>query len=292
MQIGLPHNEDKQEYGEVLNIIGFRVNLNDMTITMPPEAKTDLILYLDKFVHNAHGSKRHELREFQRLAGWVNWSFNVYPLLRPGLCNIYAKIAGKDKPKAQVFVNKAVRDDIYWLIKHLKSSTGIYVHKHITWAAADADLVMFCDACLEGLAFYIPQHKLGFYSAVPDNLPPSLPVGSIFFPEALAVLSALAWASSLAQVPGRLTIYTDNQNTVDIFNSLRATPVYNSVLKMSVDLRIAYDIDLQVLHIPGERNVIADAISRKLFAKSQSLIHGLVISTFIPPQQVLGAVKK
>jgi hypothetical protein len=50
---------------------------------------------------------------------------------------------------------------------------------------------------------------------------------------------------------------------------------------------------VQVLHIPGEDNVVADAISRREFYRAQQLVPGLHLETFQPPQlSTLGAAKK
>ncbi|KAJ7728406.1 hypothetical protein DFH07DRAFT_757307, partial [Mycena maculata] len=108
-----------------------------------------------------------------------------------------------------------------------------------------------------------PELLLGFYLPMPGDPP----ADTIFFFEALCVVSALHWfcAYSRADSPSsrrcRLTIFTDNQNTVNIFNSLCATPNYNPLLRTAVDDLIEYDVDLRVLHVKGEDNYIADAIS-------------------------------
>jgi hypothetical protein len=287
-ELNIPHQRNKQEYGPTLTLIGFEVDPNAMTITMPADAKRDLIAYLENFIHAALHGKRHELRESQRLAGWVNWSLNVYPLLRPGLSNCYSKIAGKNRPKALIYVGKNMTEDLNWLLRHLRSSTGIYVYKSVTWNPHQSDLVIYCDASLRGMGFFTPQLSLAFYSDVPSN-PPS---EAIFFYEALTVCAALHWSSTLPQPPNTLTIFTDNTNTVNIFNSLRATPIYNPILKSSIDVRITANIDLQVLHVPGEFNTIADAISRSHFTLALSIVPHLVIQPFTPPRDALGALKK
>jgi len=49
---------------------------------------------------------------------------------------------------------------------------------------------------------------------------------------------------------------------------------------------------LRVLHIPGELNYIANAISCKNFSLAKQYIPNLIISSFLPPQLLLGALKK
>ena len=51
------------------------------------------------------------------------------------------------------------------------------------------------------------------------------------------------------------------------------------------------EIDLHVFHIPGEDN-IADALSRYKNRLTTLLSPNLIIGTFLPPQDELGAPKK
>jgi hypothetical protein len=71
----------------------------------------------------------------------------------------------------------------------------------------------------------------------------------------------------------RVSILTDNENTVHMFDSLSAL----------VDILMLGNIDLRVLHIPGSDNEIADSLSRKDFAKARSLNRNLTIESFQPP---------
>jgi hypothetical protein len=50
---------------------------------MPTQAQLDLMLAICKF---ATLGRHFPLREFQHMAGWVNWALNIYPLLCPVLC--------------------------------------------------------------------------------------------------------------------------------------------------------------------------------------------------------------
>src|SRR6202522_662937 len=106
-EISLPHDKAKQEYGPVLRIIGFMVDPNLMRVSMDEEDRNRLLQHVTDFTATAPGGTRRTLREFQQLAGWINWSFNVLPLLKPALSNVYAKIGGKHQSHAKIFVSKA-----------------------------------------------------------------------------------------------------------------------------------------------------------------------------------------
>ena len=87
-------------------------------------------------------------------------------------------------------------------------------------------------------------------------------------------------------------IYTDSSNTVDIFSSLRAIAPYNQLLISTMNVVLDHQIDFRVLHVRGVDNPIADALSRFKNDLTISLCPGLIIQTFEPPQDALGAASK
>ena len=226
-EIRLPHDKAKQEYGPTLRIVGFMVDPNLMRILMDDHDRARLIQHINDFMETTPGGTRRTLREFQQLAGWINWSFNVFPLLRPALSNIYAKISGKSESHAKIFVSKGVVLDLEWYKEHLESSDGVYLFGDVEWGIQQADVVAYSDACVSGLGFYFEHLREGFQCETPVNPPKD----TIFFFEALAVTSAVDAATRLSPTPSRLLVYSDNTNTVDIFHSLRALPAYNGLLK-------------------------------------------------------------
>jgi len=102
------------------------------------------------------------LIEWQRLLGWINWALNAYPLLKPALHSSYDKISGKERPKAPIFLNRSVIEDLSWLASTMESSDGICMLDAITWDPMDADLQIFCDATPTNLGFYCPKLNAAF----------------------------------------------------------------------------------------------------------------------------------
>src|SRR5882724_6806699 len=140
------------------------------------------------------------------------------------------------------------------------------------------------DMSLTGLGFTAPTLKLGFFSSIPAHSP----LTTIFYFEALAIASAILWASGLEPGIRRLLIFTDSLNCVDMFNSLRAQEGYNDILLFVVQILISSKISLRVFHIPGTDNCIADALSRHLFNMALTLSPGLNIHHFQPPCDTMG----
>src|ERR1700678_3231904 len=99
---------------------------------MDNEDRNKLIQCVLDFITTAPGGTRKTLRSFQELAGWINWSFNVFPLLKPALSNMYEKISGKSESHAKIFVNKGVVQDLMWFVSMVNELDGIYLFEDVT----------------------------------------------------------------------------------------------------------------------------------------------------------------
>ncbi|KAJ7509525.1 hypothetical protein B0H11DRAFT_2216437 [Mycena galericulata] len=261
-----------------------------MTITLPTDAKSNLLAAVDEFINTP--SRKRSLHDWLQLSGWMCWSLNVFPLLRPALCHVYQKVSGKSNSFATIYINEAVKEDLRWFVDHVRLSNGIFAFHAIDWNPFnEADFTLHCDACPTGMGFWSSSLHLGYFAPVPKDAPKD----TIFFWEATCVLAALEWFCDnqryefIKDEPTRLTIFTDNSNTYFIFNTLAAKPAYNVLLKRAVDLLIQHKIDLRVLHIAGSDNTVADALSRENFITAYATDPGLDIHIFQPPQCVLGA---
>ena len=298
-ELGIPHKEKKQLWGESLPIIGINVDANKLEFTLTEDSRIKLLEELRCW---STEKKREKLKKWFQMGGWFNWALNAYPLLRPALNNFYLKLSGRKDSALQVHINNAIREDFRWAANKLESSSGVLLLKSIHWGLSDATHVIYCDACPSGMGFWYPGLDIGFVSPTPTQWNPLL----IFYFEALCVLSALHDAHRRSPSGSRFLIYTDNSNTVDIFNTLRALPDYNHLLLTAVDILDEGHHDLRVLHVPGVKNGVADALSRLQLTRALELVPGLKISpfqpwswtkvagnklSFQPPQSTLGAME-
>jgi hypothetical protein len=284
-ELGIPHEQSKQLHGTCLHIIGFKVDVSAMTISMPPKALEELIVAVRGF---ARPNKRKSLRDFQRMGGWINWALNVFPLLRPSLCTLYEKVRGKTQSRLPICVSVGLCREFLWLANHLENLPGVNLLCSREWTSTDTDIHLYSDACPAGLGFWFAQSDEGFQYATSPSDP-----REIFFLEALAVLSALHWFLHTDKPhcgSRRIVIFTDNENTVNIFNSLHASPALNPILITAVDLLLRFNVELRVLHVAGTDNGTADALSRFENERALCLTPNLSISPFIPPQLSKGAV--
>ena len=163
-ELGIPHKEKKQVYGSPLTVIGINVDANNLSFTLPDEAKVRLMEEL-KWWCRSGGKER--LRRWFQMGGWFNWALNAYPLLRPALNNFYPKLKGRRDSPALIWVNKSIRDDFAWAMRILENSTGVLLLKSLSWGLEDATLLIYCDACPAGMGFWYPKMRIGFYSPTP-----------------------------------------------------------------------------------------------------------------------------
>lgn len=277
-EVGFPHKLKKQVFGPQLAVLGIEVDVDLLTFTLPFESKVRLS---EELLAWSKGGVRKRVREWQQLAGWLNWVFNVFPLLRPSLNNLYDKIKGKEQG-ARVWANTAMREDLMWAKDKMDLLSGVRLLKSMVWEVNDATCVAETDACPQGFAFWYPNLHLGFTTSTPLDTPPS----QIIFYEALAVLSVLDDARWRFPPGSKIMIFCDNSVTVAMFNSLRALPEYNCILKAAVDILLTCEFQLRVLHIAGERNCVADALSRSDFMKALHLDPELTIRNFEPYHRI------
>jgi hypothetical protein len=188
-EIGLPHEDAKQISGPVMPCIGFDVDPNRMTVTMILAKRESFIEACELFVT----SGRRSLRDFQQLAGHINWALNVYPRMRPTLPALYAKMTGKTKTFASIRINNDIQRELAWFTAHIKNFDGIHFLKSVVWSPHDTGhttMVAYTDALSKGIGVWFLGEHVGYQCPLPVNALKD----AIFFFEALAVCSAILLA--------------------------------------------------------------------------------------------------
>jgi hypothetical protein len=197
-------------------------------------------------------------------------------------------MSGKTRLLAPIRVNTLICAELRWFARHARTSNGIFMLNSVAWdptcEMTDATLV-YADACLQGMAFWYPELKLGYQCRVPSGHH-----APIFYWEAVAVACAMMCTTSNNRP--RLIVFSDNQNTVDIWNSLKASAPYNATLILAISKLIEHRTDARVLHVPGVNNTVADALSRFNNSLALRLVPGIQIGLFETPHVMLGALKK
>ncbi|KIK75919.1 hypothetical protein PAXRUDRAFT_171261 [Paxillus rubicundulus Ve08.2h10] len=138
------------------------------------------------------------------------------------------------------------------------------------------------------MGFWFPATNAAFQALRSKPEPSS----SIFYHEALTVCAAILEATTHLPHGGRLAVFTDNLNTVQLFNSLAALPSMNWMVILAIDKLLACNVDLRVFHISGVHNIVANYVSRLKNLEALQASPGLTIQPFQPPRSMLGAAQK
>ena len=168
---------------------------------------------------------------------------------------------------ATVKLNPEFRKDLNWFKHFLQDFNGSTSFDN--WAG-QSDVECHVDASLTGLGAICGRQ---FYSVqLPYHLKASERI--VMF-EMITVLIALrVWGNSW--VNKRVTIFCDNHAVVDVIgrNKTRDSEL-GAILREILMLQARANVHLQVLHVRGEVNVIADKLSRIHMAKCNDCISEL-----------------
>lgn len=286
-ELGIPHEEAKQVSGFSLPIIGFQVNVDQMSITMPPDAQQNLKLAVLCFISGCRPACT--LCQCQRLAGYINWSLNVTPHLQLGLASLYAKMHAPPGTRYNankvLHINEDIMHKLHWLLNHFCHSNGLFFFQTIAWHPLEADITIYIDTSLSGIGMWSPDLCVGFYCDIKTHTPTS----KNFYYEAYIVMCALCWATHLSTIPQQLVVFSNNSNTVDIFNSMKAHGQFNDLLKYKVDMIMTYNIDIWVIHIARADNTIADHLSHGCLESVHDIDESLLLHLYQPLMDILGA---
>ncbi len=286
--IHCPYEDKKQLHGNPLKIIGFWVDANLGTISIPPSAINDAIAAIDTFL--ATTSRQPILREWARLSGYLNWVLNVFPWGRPALTEIYRKLSGKSHFYAPVFINAEVVTDLTWFKLTMPKAIGVRLSEVALWPDESADIVINTDATLTSAISFVYSNQAFIYQIQP---PPTLPFSvkpDIFFFEQLAILSAIHHCASLPSPPRHLLIYSDSLDSVYAFNTLSVTKsIHNAVLMATAGIVASTGIDFRIRHISGKTNIRANLLSRLLLEEYSHRYPADRVRLFSPPRELLPA---
>ena len=77
---------------------------------------------------------------------------------------------------------------------------------------------------------------------------------------------------------------------VKLFHSMQGKSIeYNAIVFFAVEVLLCTKISLQIFHIPGTENAMADTLSWMLLHVMLTLHPHLVVRSFQPPQLMMGA---
>jgi hypothetical protein len=250
-ELGIPHDEAKQESGSPLTIIGFDVDPNSVSVRLPASRRSEVFAAIDDFAKE--GQKR-TLLNFQELAGLIESALVANPFGRSGLSGVHGEMSGRQNPKELIPVSRRVCRELRWLKGHIQDNDGGEKVRFLEDWGKHGDLVNYVDACPSGLGLWIPSLHKGFHAIIGGR--------GILDLEAFAIIAALEYAARRFR-PTNLVIFSDSLISVEMFDSLNTRDEYrNGLVTAFVNIVKQHGIWCRVFHISGEENKTADALSR------------------------------
>ena len=250
--LGVPISQDKLCSPSTQVIcLGIDLNVTTGTITIPSPKLHDIhsecLLWLDRDFATK--------RQIQALLGVLLYIHKCVVPARVFVNRILFTL--RMAPDAgRIRLNHAFKRDIRWFTTFLHHFNGrvFYDKTH-----KQTPLFLYLDACLDGLGAFVNNQVYHLHLQDKVFLPPD---HSIVHLEMINILVALrAWAHIFS---GRQVVsYCDNAAVVSICQSGRSKdPCLAAIARNIWWLTAACDIDLQLVHISGHHNTIADALSR------------------------------
>lgn len=248
--ICLPWEWEKQLWGYELEIIGHYVSCKDLSFCLEKSKRSELTAAIRAFV----AKPTRPLIEWLKILGWSSWSLNSFPLGRSALQSSWDKTSGKNQRNAPVPISTEVKADLLWFADALDKWHRRLLLKSRLWSTFEANLIFFADACTTGLGVWFPMTKVGYSYSFP---PPSR---HIYWAELVAVAAGLDLA--LLINPDKVAAYSDSMLTVQLFSLHSPSINVRLAFRHVVNRLLETNVDLKVVHIPGELNIKADALSR------------------------------
>ena len=162
----------------------------------------------------------------------------------------------------KIKLNEEFYKDISWFLTFLPTYNGV---SYIKKAEVEDSQSLFLDACLTGMGA-VWQNKV---YATPIHNFGDLKLSIIHFEMLNIVVALRVWGSSWQHK--RLLVHCDNLGVVKVVKTGKTKDPFLALCIRNIWLLTAsHDIDLDISHIPGRFNIIADALSR---IYSESIIH-------------------
>ena len=226
--------------------LGVEVDTKTLTVAIPSEKVSEILKKCHQWSHKTYATKN----ELQSLLGSLLYISKCVKSSRTFLNRMLDTLRrhfGTDN----IVLDIEFHRDLNWFKKFLKKFNGTAFFDHRPVKAT-----IELDACLQGLgAIYRNQ-----VYAIP--IPHYCDSFSIVHLEMLNILVAIrVWGNDWKHQ--RVLIKCDNQAVVSVLNSGKTQDLTLAAIARNIMMEISdQDIDLQVIHILGIENKVADLLSR------------------------------
>ena len=249
-ELGLPINPAKCDPpSKVLICLGIEVNIDANSISIPT-SKIDSILEECTSIYGRTCISKHA---FKSLLGKLLY---VHRCVRPArmFVNRMLWLFRKNSGKRRICLNEEFKKDLFWFIKFLPAYNGITIFRK---QPLQGNETLHIDACLTGMGGVWNENV---YSTPIFGIPERF--RNITNLEMINILVALrVWAEQWAHK--KVLFRCDNLAVVQVIQTSRTRDQFLACCLRNIWLIVSvYDIELDILHISGKTNRVADALSR------------------------------
>ncbi|KAF4672273.1 hypothetical protein FOL47_000717 [Perkinsus chesapeaki] len=272
--------------------LGFVLNLVEMTLTLSAEK-------LQVFTASLGGVSNQgdsvAVKDLEKLVGRLAWVSVPFKKLRPFLMPFYASLhIGKSKSLRSIKVGKALASAATFLRRFFQTEAAIPMHSLLPDMGDMHRTVLVSDACTKKIGGYV-LHQFGesgnrilWYqadvtdrelSALLDKLLERENASSAIGSPEMCLLELLALVVGAAQAPrsNLVVAVTDNEACSHVIKSMRSRSTALSKLMQSLMVIRPHlaGRNLTAVHVAGEKNVLADWISRSTASEVRHRMAGV-----------------
>lgn len=233
-----------------ITFLGIEIDSKNMCVRLPLDKLDNIRTIVGQFL----GMKRATKRQLQQLAGKLNFASRAVRGGRIFLRRILDSITKLKHQHHKTRVRGALRDDILWWDRFLLQFNGIS-----TWINDNEVATIVTDACLEsGGCFYNGDF---LYTVWQADHPSAVDLPINYKETLMASLAVIHWAPYLGSKV--VNVFTDNTCAAAIMNKCTCrSPLIMSVIRDMFWMAATYNFVVKASYWPGERNIIADTVSR------------------------------
>ena len=277
--LGIPIAPDKTVGPQtILAFAGIELDTLRMEARLPDDKTDKCKSLISGFLRR----KKVTLREIQSLTGLLNFACSVVVPGRAFLRRLIDLTKGIKFPHHFIRLTKSVKADLVIWQSFLDEFNGRSFFLSDVWNDSFS-LNLYTDAA-GSLGYGAVFGDEWFFGAWPPNWR-QLNIAILeFYP---IVLSVLVWGDKMRNQ--RITFFTDNAALVDIINKATSRDVTVMIFVRRLVLAcLKFNILFRAHHVPGVKNVLADALSRLQVSKFKQLAPvGVQSSPTVIPAQLL-----
>lgn len=230
--------------------LGFLVNSQEMTVTIPPKKLNDILIECQEWLQRPLATRK----QIQSLAGKLSHISQVITQGRRFMGRILASL-GSSPPTGLHPISHDFRADVKWF---LQCAVGANCLRLINPTLPLIEIE--CDASKTGAGAFSPTTKM-YYTTKHSPI-----ITSSFHIHQLEALNAIMAVKSLIPPntpPSKVIIKTDNSPSMFALNSGKTKDSVLSKCAREIYLFSAmFQHEVELLHAPGATLLLSDALSR------------------------------